>query len=176
MEISVNDLGAPRGPKIIPYLVPGGRPRAGGPPNLEAVISFSLAKQLRSAGLGWKPASGDVFHIPDRNLDHRVFTISDLSTDVTTLADGIGAITFNGAVEWSQDYILTQDVVWLPSEEQMRHRLGEWFVALTRTDIGYRCDIATHDGPLGFEAPTAADAYGWALIHLLDATRRESVM
>lgn len=132
------------------------------------MISFTLAKQLRTAGLAWHPAWGDLFHIPDRNLDDRAFVVADLSIDVTTLVDGIGAITFNGAVEWSLDYILTQDVVWLPSEPQLRAALAEAFVALVVTDTGFRCDIRSDDGTLGFEAVTAADAYGLALLNRLD--------
>lgn len=132
------------------------------------MISITLAKQLRGAGLRWDPVWGDVFHIPERNLDDRVFVIADLSVDVTTLVDGIGAITFNGAVEWSLDYILTQDVVWLPSETQLRDGLGPAFGGLRTTDTGFRCDVHTDDGPLGFEAPTAEDAYGLALLHSLD--------
>ncbi|MGF1665316.1 MAG: pilus assembly protein CpaE [Acidimicrobiia bacterium] len=132
------------------------------------MISITLAKQLRGAGLGWEPVWGDVFHIPERNLDDRVFVIADLSVDVTTLVDGIGAITFNGAVEWSLDYILTQDVVWLPTETQLRDGLGSAFGGLRTTDTGFRCDVHTDDGPLGFEAPTAEDAYGLALLHSLD--------
>lgn len=132
------------------------------------MISVTLAKQLRNAGLAWQPAWGDLFHIPDRNLDERAFVVADLSVDVTTLLDGIGAITFNGAVEWSLDYILTQDVVWLPTETQLRSTLGNLFLGLRRTDTGYRCDIETGEGPLGFEAPSAVDAYGLALLHRLD--------
>lgn len=132
------------------------------------MIAFTLAKQLRTAGLAWRPAWGDLFHIPDRNLDERAFVVADLSIDVTTLVDGIGAITFNGAVEWSLDYILTQDVVWLPSEAQLRQALGDSFIALTITDTGFRCEVRSDDGTLGFEAVTAADAYGLALLNRLD--------
>jgi hypothetical protein len=132
------------------------------------MISVTLAKQLRGAGLAWHPTWGDRFHIPERNLDDRVFVLADLSADVTTLADGLGAITFNGAVEWSLDYILTQDVVWLPTETQLRQALGAAFDGLRTTDIGFRCDVLTDAGTLGFEAPAASDAYGLALLHHLD--------
>lgn len=130
-------------------------------------VRVGLAKQLRSAGLYWRPALGDRFHIPDRNLDDHLFVIADLSIDLTTLVDGIGAITFNGAVEWSLDYILTQDVVWLPSESQLRAKLGDRFAGLVPTDTGFRCDIRIGQQVLGVEAATAADAYGTALLHLL---------
>jgi hypothetical protein len=136
------------------------------------LISITLARQLRDGGLIWRPSWGDQFHIPDRNLDDRAFVIADLSIDITTLVDGIGAITFNGAVEWSLDYILTQDVVWLPSETQLRDALGPAFDALRTTDTGFRCDIVTPDGTLGFEAANAVDAYGLAMLHVLDPAAR----
>ena len=132
------------------------------------LIPVGLAKQLRSAGLVWKPEWGDLFHIPDRHLDDRVFVLADLSVEVTTLADGIGAITFNGAVEWSLDYILTQDVVWMPSEAQLRSALGRRLTALRYDGDMYRCEVTlTHRGEQEHSAPTAAEAYGQALLSLL---------
>jgi len=142
---------------------------------LNDTISIILAKQLRSAGLAWRPRWGDQFHIPDRNLDDRVFVIADLSVDLTTLADDIGAITFNGAVEWSLDYILTQDVVWLPTETQLRAKMGAAFRGLLTTDTGYRCDVESGSTVLGFEAKNATDAYAMALRHLLDPTVHDAL-
>ncbi len=123
------------------------------------MISVALAKELRTAGLTWRPRQFDHFHIPDRDLDDRTFVIADLTVDVQPLADGIAAITFNGAVEWSLDYILQQDVVWVPSEDQIREALGDDFVSLERTDGHYVC--LTRGGGR-FEAETASDAYGRA--------------
>jgi hypothetical protein len=131
------------------------------------MISVQLAKRLRSSGLSWQPGWGDLFHIPDRNLDDRAFVVADLSVDMTILADGIGAITFNGSAEWSLDYILTQEVIWLPSEPQLRDRIGDRFCGLIANADGYRCEIETDFGVEGFEASTAADAYGLAVLNLL---------
>ena len=125
------------------------------------MISVPLAKQLRAAGLKWQPRQFDHFHIPDRGLDDRTFVIADLTVDVQPLADGLAAITFNGAVEWSLDYILQQDVVWVPSEDQIREALGEAFSTLERTNGRYVC--VTQDGER-HEAPTASDAYGLAML------------
>lgn len=136
------------------------------------LISFELAKRLRAAGLLWRPAWGDLFHIPDRHLDDRAFVLADLSVEVTTLADGIGAITFNGAVEWSLDYILTQEVVWMPSEAQLRATLGDRLRSLTLDDGTFACEIALPDGALErHTASTAAEAYGLALLSLLESER-----
>lgn len=129
------------------------------------MISVGLATRLRSAGLSWKPDCGDRFHIPDRSLDDETFLISDLSVYVTTLADGIGAINFNGTSEWAMDYILTQDVVWLPTEAQLRERLGSRFRGLYPEDGGFRCVI---DDGRPFDAASASDAYGLALLAVLE--------
>ena len=131
------------------------------------VLSVPLAKELRRAGLVWKPALFDFFHIPDRDLDDRKFVIADMSIDIQILADGIGAITFNGAVEWSLDYILTQDVVWLPTEAQLRELLGDHFSGLERIDTGYRVSVTDETGDQHFDGPTVAEAYGWAVLSTL---------
>lgn len=129
------------------------------------MLSVELARRLHDAGLEWRPHLFDFFHIPDRDLD-RLFVIADLSVDVQPLADGIAAITFNGAVEWSLDYILQQDVVWVPSEAQLRQRLGSALDRLERVDSGYVCHLV--DGSV-CRAETAADAYGKAVLRTLDA-------
>ncbi|HVR32321.1 MAG TPA: pilus assembly protein CpaE [Acidimicrobiia bacterium] len=131
------------------------------------MISVVLARQLRSAGLTWRPRQFDFFHIPDRDLDDRVFVIADLSVEVQPLADGIAAITFNGAVEWSLDYILQQDVVWMPTEAQIRSALGKRITALQRTDTGWCCVLDSAGGETRHHGPTAPDAYGRALLSVL---------
>lgn len=132
------------------------------------MLSVELAKKLRDAGLTWEPRRFDYFHIPDRNLDDERFIIADLSIDVQNLATGIAAITFNGAVEWSLDYILTQDVVWVPSEHQLRTMLGRRFVGLNRADGGLRVSITIGGDLEAFDADTADDAYGMALLAVLE--------
>ena len=135
------------------------------------MLSVPLAKELRRAGLVWKPALFDFFHIPDRDLDDRKFVIADMSIDIQILADGIGAITFNGAVEWSLDYILTQDVVWLPTEAQLRELLADRFTSLERIDAGYRVSVSNPSGDRHFDGPTPAEAYGWAVLDTLSDAR-----
>lgn len=130
------------------------------------MISVALAKELRAVGLEWHPRRFDFFHIPDRDLDDRVFVIADLSVELQPLADGISAIAFNGAVEWSLDYILQQDVVWMPTEDQLRHRLGSHLVALERTDDGWTCVIEADGVVEHHRAAGAADAYATAILSL----------
>ncbi len=137
------------------------------------MISPALARRLRDQGLHWTPALHDRFMIPDRDLDEQVFVIAELTIDVEKVA-GHATIMFNGAVEWSLDYIFSQDVVWLPNEEQLRGLLDGQFVALTRVDGGYRCDLELDDMTIGFTAETGADAYGQALLHVMYARDPEA--
>jgi hypothetical protein len=131
------------------------------------MISVDLATELRAAGLSWRPEWGDRFHIPDRHLDDESFLIADLSVYVTTLADGLGAISFNGTSEWAMDYILTHEVIWLPTETQLRSRLSDGFRRLEPTSSGFRCTVDLDGQDRSFEGPTAADAYGKALLETL---------
>lgn len=130
-------------------------------------VSVEMARRLRAAGLEWRPSLFDFFHIPDRHLDDEVFVIADLSVDVQRLGDGIAAITFNGAVEWSLDYILQQDVVWLPTESQLRELLGDRLISLGHSGDTWVCNAADEGGSRSYEASTAADAYGSALLEHL---------
>ena len=86
-------------------------------------------------------------------------------------------ITFNGAVEWSLDYILLIDVVWLPTEEQLREMLQNRLLAeeqpavtLASSVDGYRCEIQFQARRRHFDAVVAGDAYGLALLHILETT------
>ena len=131
------------------------------------MLSVGLAKELRAAGLTWRPRQFDFFHIPDRDLDHRLFVVADLSVDIQPLADGIAAITFNGAVEWSLDYILQQDVVWVPTESQLRERLGDRLRELSVSDGVWECTIDLEGRIEHHQAISAEDAYGTALLSVI---------
>lgn len=131
------------------------------------MMSVALAKELRAAGLVWRPRQFDFFHIPDRDLDERLFVVADLSVDIQQLADGIAAITFNGAVEWSLDYILQQDVVWVPTESQLRDRLGSRLRELSFSDDRWTCTVEVDGRTERHQATSAEDAYGSALLSLI---------
>ncbi len=130
------------------------------------MVSVELARILRDRGLKWRPAQYDVFFIPDRGLDDRVFVLSDLTVDVQQLAGG-AAITFNGAVEWSLDSILHGEVVWLPTEAQLRALLGERLVALTRAEGEYVCTVDVGGEVVEYRDSGASNAYGQAVLALL---------
>jgi hypothetical protein len=133
---------------------------------LRMMISVALARRLRDAGLEWVPQEGDRFMIPDRGLEDEVFSISDMTIDVND-APGGRQISFNGAVEWALDSIMKREVVWLPSEAQLRDRLGLGFESLERHDDRYVCRVKTDAGQRTYDASDPADAYGLALLDLL---------
>jgi hypothetical protein len=133
---------------------------------VEHVLPVDLAVRLKEAGLSWKPAPGDRFAVPDRDLDEDVFVFSGMTIEVHELPDG-PVIGFNGTTEWALDDIDQADAVWLPREDQLRELLGGTFRGLDRTDEGYRVALDLPGGPAAVTAPTAEQAYGEALLHLI---------
>jgi len=143
------------------------------------MISLALARKLKSSGLTWNPQLNDFFAIPERELDEKVFVISDVSTYLG-VQHGLPVIHFHGAEEWALDQIATGETVWLPTEEQLRlileHRLLEAMsldadlplLTLARTAIGYGCSIQFRKESLKFEAEDASEAYGLALLFVLE--------
>lgn len=130
------------------------------------MLSIRLATQLRDAGLEWAPREGDKFIIPDRGLDGEIFTVSEMTIEVRQVVGG-RRISFNGAVEWALDSIMQSEVVWLPSESQLRNRLGSTFRYLRSDGEGYSCGVEFDGEPHVFTASHPADAYALALIVLL---------
>lgn len=130
------------------------------------MISLDLARRLRDAGLEWLPAEGDRFMIPDRDLEDHVFSISEMTVEVRKLATG-QRIMFNGAVEWALDSIMQREVIWLPSEAQLRDRLGRAFQSFHRDASTYRCETVVDEQRREYEADEPADAYALALLDLL---------
>jgi hypothetical protein len=130
------------------------------------MISIELARRLRDAGLRWQPDDGDRFVIPDRNLDNRVFSISEMTVDVRGVPGG-PLITFNGTVEWALDSVMQREVIWLPAESQLRELLGDTFLRLERAVDTFACQIMIAGRTRTFEHPDAAEAYGLALLERL---------
>ena len=97
------------------------------------MITTEMAVELARRGLPWTPASGDRFHVPDRDLDDEVFVVSGMSIEVSDLPSG-AEMRFNGTVEWALDSIAQSEVIWLPREEQMRNELGSRFARLERLE------------------------------------------
>jgi hypothetical protein len=130
------------------------------------VIPFELARQLRDAGLAWRPHEGDRFVLPDRDLDGRVFTISEMVVEVRRSPVGT-LIAFNGTTEWALDSIEQAEAVWLPREEQLRETIGDALLSLTRLDEGWRVTLHLDGRLTEVDGATASDAYGRALLALL---------
>ncbi len=129
------------------------------------MISIGLARRLRAAGLRWEPALGDRFVMPDRDMDDDIFVISNMTVDVHEFPEG-RVIGFNGTVEWALDSVEVEEALWLPSEEQLRERLGSAFRGLERLASTYavRLDVGVSD--VVTTADTAEEAYGQALLFL----------
>ncbi len=134
------------------------------------MISMELARRLRDAGLIWRPADGDRFVVPDRDLDQWVYSVSEVTAAIRSVPGG-EMLAFTGTAEWALDSIMQGEVVWLPTEEQLRTLLGAAFRALRRTSDGYRCELDTSAGAVSFDASVAADSYGLALLSQLERVR-----
>jgi len=137
------------------------------------MISNTLARELKDAGLEWQPALHDFFALPDRQMDDKVFVISDLLVNIEQL-QGTQIVSFQGAPEWALDYLVTSDVVWIPTETQLRQRLesallagGSLDLAMNTTIAGVRLDFKYRGRYWSFEARDAQDVYAHALLSLL---------
>ena len=126
------------------------------------MLSVELAKRLQAAGLPWAPARGDRFVVPDRGMDDEVFVLSDLTVELHDMPYG-RVVGFNGTVEWSLDSVRIGEVLWLPSEGQLRDRLGERFDRLERSTDRF-CVVV---GEQRFSHVDAECAYAEAELTLL---------
>ncbi len=129
------------------------------------MISVELARALRDSGLEWKPRAGDAFIIDSVEVDHDIFYLSDLTIEAHEYSTGT-VLGFNGTTEWALDSVALDETLWLPSEQQLRERLGSTFVSLSG---GFVVETSFEGVASHFEADAAANAYARALIHLLDS-------
>jgi hypothetical protein len=137
------------------------------------MISLALALELKEAGLEWQPALHDFFALPDRLMDDKLFVISDLLVNIEQL-QGIQIVSFQGAPEWALDYLVTSDVIWVPTETQLRQRLESALLAGGRLDLALNTTIASvrlkmvyRGQGLSFEARDAQEVYARALLYIL---------
>jgi hypothetical protein len=130
------------------------------------MLTLDFAIRLREAGLTWKPAPGDRFAVPDRDLDDEVFVLSNMTIEVHEVPEGT-LIGFNGTTEWALDDLDKEEAVWLPREDQLRELLGGAFLRLERVDGRYRVTATGGE----FTAASAEEAYGKALLHLIEGLR-----
>src|SRR3954470_3490024 len=132
------------------------------------VIGAEVARQLKQGGLVWKPALGDRFAIPDRDLDDEVFVLSNMTIEVYSVPEG-RVIGFNGTTEWALDDVEIEETIWLPREDQLRELLGGTFRGLRRDPAGYAVETDLLGEIRTFTSETAEEAYAAALLHLLAA-------
>jgi hypothetical protein len=130
------------------------------------VLGVDVAQQLKEAGLTWKPAPGDRFAIPDRDLDDELFVLSNMTIQVYNVPEG-RVIGFNGTTEWALDSVVSDEAVWLPRETQLRELLATAFRGLDRAGDDWQVRTQVNGTVLASQHPDAEQAYGLALLHLL---------
>lgn len=131
------------------------------------MISTELARALRSAGLGWRPESGDSFRIERPEFESDVFTVSDMTIEPHEFDTGT-ILGFNGTTEWALDSLALENALWLPREDQLRELLQGTFLSLHRgVGPSYRVAIEVGDSAANFDAANPADAYAAALLTLI---------
>jgi hypothetical protein len=134
------------------------------------MISIELAAKLRDAGLVWTPVDGDQFRIAAPDLAGDVFTVSTMTIEAHEFPTGT-ILGFNGTTEWALDSVAIEDTLWLPREDQLRALLRTSFRALRRTDEAYEVDVVLLGEPHVFTATEPVDAYGEALLALIELSR-----
>jgi hypothetical protein len=139
------------------------------------MISRELAIELRDAGLGWHPESGDRFQLdlPDTveaEIEADVFTVSEMTIEAHRYPTGT-ILGFNGTTEWALDSVALADAVWLPREDQLRELLRSTFRALRRLDDAFEVEIEIAGDRRRFEHPDVSEAYGLALLELIGRSR-----
>jgi hypothetical protein len=132
------------------------------------MISLHLALQLRDAGVVWHPRTGDAFTILQPEMTGDVFTISDMMIEAHEFSTGT-VLGFNGTTEWALDSVAQDDALWLPREDQLRDLLRGTFRSLSVQGEGYVVATVLPTGEeRRTEAPSAAEAYGLALLELVE--------
>jgi hypothetical protein len=100
-------------------------------------------------------------------MDADVFVLSDMTVEVHELPQG-RVIGFNGTTEWALDSVESEQALWLPRESQLREALAGTFRSLDRAADGWRVRIEVNGVPHVSAHPDPEQAYGLALLHLLD--------
>ncbi|WP_146843178.1 pilus assembly protein CpaE [Cellulomonas composti] len=134
------------------------------------MISVELALRLRETGLRWRPESGDRFVVLQPELDHEIFTISEMTIEAHHYPTGT-VLGFNGTTEWALDSVAEEDALWLPREDQLRDLLGATFRSLARSTMDTYQVVVERGGHFeeSFWGDTAAEAYALAVLALVSA-------
>ena len=127
------------------------------------MLRLELALALRRDGLSWSPARGDRFVIPDRDMDDEVFVVSDFTVEVREVPTGL-VLGFNGTTEWALDSLTSDQVLWLPREDQLRELLGPRFRRLEAAPEGWRVVVAEGLEERAFVDADVESAYALAAL------------
>jgi hypothetical protein len=142
------------------------------------MIPLELALNLKRAGLIWRTSLYDFFGIPDRGMDDKIFVLTDVMANVELL-QGWPVVAFHGAAEWALDHIFTSEIVWLPTEEQLRDTLAgeldqDAALQISRVASGYECEFDFDHGRHRFSRATASEAYAAGLLYVLQSQNGNS--
>lgn len=135
------------------------------------MISFELARALRTAGVRWTPRTGDRFRIEREGFDGDVFTVSDMTIEAHEYPSGT-VLGFNGTTEWALDSVSLEDSLWLPREDQLRELLRGTFRSLRRLaepETRFAVEVELGGRARTFEDAAAENAYAEALLALVSS-------
>lgn len=131
------------------------------------MLTPTLARALRQAGLTWRPANGDRFLIAEDEMGEEVFHLADMVVEAHDLDTG-AILAFNGTTEWALDSVSVDHAVWLPREGQLRTALGDHFRGLERAADHVVVRLRLLDGSeTTVTDPDAECAYARALLRVL---------
>jgi hypothetical protein len=133
---------------------------------MNAMIDGALAQALRAAGVRWNPQNGDWFCLVDDPSEP--WLVAPGAVELA-LIEGQPALLFHGASEWALDSVLAYEVLWLPSEQQIRQLVLELLgvdgrLSIDVTHVGTRCRVHVDDWQYEASALTAVDAYALAYL------------
>lgn len=135
------------------------------------MISFELARALRTAGVRWTPVTGDRFSIEREGFDGDVFTVSEMTIEAHEYPTGT-VLGFNGTTEWALDSVSLEDSLWLPREDQLRELLRGTFRSLRRVagpPMRYVVESEFGGAAQEYTDGAAENAYAQALLALVTA-------
>ena len=135
------------------------------------MISLDLARRLHDAGLAWTPGNGDRFWLPGRDLDHAVFTVSDMVVEVRDL-HGRRVLAFNGTTEWALDAVEEHEAVWLPRLDELLDLLSTHFLSLTARSGGHVVRVQVGPRQEEHVDVDATDAAARAVLSLLQSSEQ----
>lgn len=131
------------------------------------MITPTLARALRQAGLEWRPSNGDRFVVAREEMGEEVFHLADMVVEAHDLDTGI-ILAFNGTTEWALDSVAVEHTVWMPREGQLRAALGDHFQGLVRARDHVAVRLRLPDGSEATVTdPDAECAYARALLRVL---------